>query len=407
MSLAIEGTPSTSWRDTGCDFVAAADKVAPMVEAQADDAEQLRHQTQDVVAALRSAGLYRLLLPSALGGEEQNFVDAMRAVERLAYADGSAGWCAMVANVAASSVGAYLPEGGAQQVFGSGPDVLIAGQGVPRGQARRAQGGYVVRGEWSYGSGIYFADLIHCGCFLMDGDRPQIGPDGAPVSMLVHFGSNEITLNDNWNTLGLRGTGSFDYSLKSAEIFVPEHMCYLYAADQPLRGGNQYSVGLIGFTTWGHSSWALGIGRRILDEIASIARAKKGPFGLLGASASFKQAFAEAEAKYRAARAFCYESWSELDRALGDGERAGLTHIALVRMAMRHLHDVVSEIATFAHRAGGGATLRSGILQRCYRDVHSGTQHVLLSDEILQECGRALLNMTGEDARWGIFGVLE
>lgn len=407
MSLAIEGTPSASWRDTGCDFVAVAEKMAPLVEAQADDAEQLRHQTQDVVAALRSAGLYRLLLPRALGGEELNFVDAMRAVERLAYADGSAGWCAMVANVAASSVGAYLPERGAEQVFGSGPDVLIAGQGVPRGQARPVEGGYMVRGEWSYGSGIYFADLIHCGCYVMDGDRPQIGPDGVPVSMLVHFSPNEITIKDNWNTLGLRGTGSFDYSLKSDAIFVPEHMCYLYAADKPLRGGSQYGVGLIGFTTWGHSSWALGIGRRILDEIATIARAKKGPFGLLGASASFKQAYAGAEAKYRAARAFCYECWSELDLALGDDERAGLNHIALVRMAMRHLHDVVSEIATFAHRAGGGATLRSSILQRCYRDVHSGTQHILLSDEILQECGRVLLNLTGKDARWGIFGVLE
>jgi len=74
---------------------------------------------------------------------------------------------------------------------------------------------------------------------------------------------------------------------------------------------------------------------------------------------------------------------------------------------MGYLHDVVSDIATFAHRAEGGGTFRRSILQRCYRDVHSDTQRVSLSDEICQEGGRVLLNMTSENARWGIFGVLE
>lgn len=401
------GTASTVPDRPVQDFLDAAALAAPLIERRATEAEQARHQSQDVVEALRQAGLYRLLLPRALGGEETRFVDALRTVERLAYADGSAGWCAMVANVAAASVGAYLPDGGAQRVFATGPDVLIAGQGVPRGQARRTDGGYLVRGSWSYGSGIYFADLIHCGCLLMDGDKPQVGPDGVPVSMLVHFGPEEISLLDNWDTLGLRGTGSFDYALRSAEIFVPEDMCYLYAADTPLRGANRYSVGLIGFTTWGHSGWALGMGRRILDEMANLARGKKGPFGLLGDGAAFRQAFADAEARYRSARAFCYESWADLDRVLDTGERAGLDQIALVRIAMRHLHDVLSKVATFAHRAAGGVSLRPGVLQRCYRDAHSGTQHVLLADEIYQEGGRVLLGLTGEGARWGIFGVLE
>lgn len=264
-----------------------------------------------------------------------------------------------------------------------------------------------VRGAWSYGSGIYFTDLIHSGCFLMDGDRPQIGPDGEPVSILVHFGPEEISLLDNWETLGLRRTGSFDYALKSDENFVPEDMCYLYAADRPLRGGNRYSLGLVGFPTWGHTAWALGMGRRILDEIAILARGKAGPFGLLGFGAAFRQAYADVEARYRSARAFCYEAWADLDRTLDSGDRAGLAQIALARVAMRHLHDVLSRVATFAHRAGSSVSLRPGILRRCYRDVHSGTQHVLLSDEIYQGGGRVLLGITGEDARWGIFGVLE
>jgi hypothetical protein len=72
---------------------------------------------------------------------------------------------------------------------------------------------------------------------------------------------------------------------------------------------------------------------------------------------------------------------------------------------MRHLHDVVSETSTFAHRAARGLSLRPGILQRCYRDIHSGTQHIFLADEIVQECGRVLLGGASENAEWMILNL--
>lgn len=96
-----------------------------------------------------------------------------------------------------------------------------------------------------------------------------------------------------------------------------------------------------------------------------------------------------------------------LDRVLDKGERAGLAQIVLQRIAMRHLHDELSEIATFAHRTAGGVSLRPRVLQRRYRDAHGGRQHVLLADEICQQGGRILLGVTGEGARCGIYGVLE
>ena len=87
------------------------------------------------------------------------------------------------------------------------------------------------------------------------------------------------------------------------------------------------------------------------------------------------------------------------------GEPASLEQIALIRMAMRHIHDVLSEISTFAHKTSRGVSLRPSVLQRCYRDIHSGTQHILLADEIVQECGKVMLGAAGEDAQWTMFGV--
>jgi alkylation response protein AidB-like acyl-CoA dehydrogenase len=240
----------------------------------------------------------------------------------------------------------------------------------------------------------------------MNGDKPLTDADGAPEVIIVHIERKDFELRDNWDVLGLRGTGSYDYGLKADELFVPDYMCYPFSADVPRRGGTQYTVGLIGFTAWGHTSWALGVGRRVLDEIAKIARTKSGPFGAVAESATFKHSFAQAESTYRAARAFCYEVWNDLSESLLRGERATLRQIALLRMAMRHIHDVMSETSTFAYRAGGGVALRSSILQRCYRDVHAGTQHLLLSDQIFQECGRVMLGMTSEKARWTVLGVI-
>ena len=388
-------------------LMAAAEELVQLVEKDAAESERLFRQTDRVVAALRETGIYAMLLPRALGGAELAFGESMRIVERLSWADGSAGWCTMVANVQAASGGAHLPPEGARLVYGKSPDVSMAGQGVPSGRARRVAGGYVITGRWSYGSGIHHAEWVHSGCVVMDGDRPALGVDGGPQTTIAHHPKSSIKLLGNWDVLGLRGTGSFDYAIADDELFVPDSLCYPPDATTPHHGGRQYEVGLVGFTAWGHTGWALGVGRRILDELARLARERRDVFGRLADSQTFKKSFAEAEARYRAARALVYDSWGAIDQAAAADRVAGLEPVALIRLAMRHLHDVLSDIATFAHRGARGVSLRDSILQRCYRDAHSGTQHMLLADEIVAECGRVLLGTTGPNARWTLFAVKE
>jgi alkylation response protein AidB-like acyl-CoA dehydrogenase len=290
-------------------------------------------------------------------------------------------------------------------VFAKGADMMGAGNGVPRGFAREVDGGYMFKGNWSYGSGIHHADWIHSGCFIMDGDKMRMVADHVPDIVLCHHPKNTITLKGNWDVLGLRGTGSYDYTLTDGEIFVPKHMTYKFNGDTPKRGGIQYSAGLVTITTWGHTGWALGVGRRTLDELAKMSHGRVDAFGKMTDSASFKQKFAEAEAKYRAARAFVYDSWEAVDEAYAKGREATVQELALIRMAMKYLHTVISENATFAHIASRGVSLRSGVLQRCYRDVHGGTQHLLLADEIQQECGRVMMGAISKDAVMTMFGV--
>ena len=227
---AKSGPPQVS---TGDDYMRAAIDLLPLVEAEADQAERIRHQTDKVVAALQRAGIYSMLLPRALGGGELPFIDAMRVVEQIAYADGSAGWCAMVGNVMSCSQ-AHVPEKGVKRMYANGPGTMVAGQGIPRGQARRVEGGYMVRGQWSYGSGIFHAEFAHSCCVVMDGDKAVTDVDGAPEVIIAHIERKDFELRDNWDVLGLRGTGSYDYGLKADELFVPEYMCYPRSVYSPL-----------------------------------------------------------------------------------------------------------------------------------------------------------------------------
>lgn len=382
-----------------------AEELLPLIEAEADAAEAQSHQSDRVVAALRRAGLYSMLLPRALCGGELPFAEAMEIIARLSWADASAGWCSMVAGVMSASLGAFVADEGARIVYGNGPDVTVAGNGVPRGYARGVPGGYMIRGHWAYGSGIHHAEWVHSGCFVMEGDKPLHKADGAPEIILAHHPKSSIVLKDNWDVLGLRATGSFDYTLKEPELFVPQALCYSFDGATVQRGGPQYRIGLVGLTSWGHTSWALGVGRRALDELARLARERADVFGKLTDSPSFRKSFADAEAKFRSASAFVRESWGDLSDAIVRGDTPSVEQLALIRLAMRHIHDALSDVTTFAHRTARGASLRAGTLQRCYRDAHAGTQHLLLADEIAMECGRVLMGATGPGAFWTMFGV--
>jgi alkylation response protein AidB-like acyl-CoA dehydrogenase len=388
-------------------YLERIERLVPDIEKDADVSEIQTHLTDNVVSKLRAAGLYSLLLPAELGGAELPHVDAMRILEKLAYVDGSTGWSVMVNNSLATLMALFISDAGAAQIFAGRPDVTVSGNGVPRGTARPVEGGYMIKGQWAYGSGIHFAEWIHSGCFLLGPDGEMVMmPNGQPRMLIAHHPRSTIELKGNWDVLGLRATGSYDYVLRDVEeLFVPSDMCYMFEAEETLRGTIQGSIGLVGYTAWGHTTFILGATRRMLDETAKLARNRVDVFGKMMDSPTFKYEFALAEARFRASRAFAYEAWQSVADTFAKDERASAEQVTMIKLALRHTHDVASDVATFCHRAARGASLRPGILQRCYRDIHAATQHVLMADEVIQECGRVLLGGTGAGAKWGVFGV--
>ncbi len=99
MNFQARGAAKTPASNPASEFHARLDALLPLVESRANDAETQGYLTDDVVAAMRKAGLYTMLFPKAVGGPELSPYDAMTVIERLAYTHASAAWCVLGGNM--------------------------------------------------------------------------------------------------------------------------------------------------------------------------------------------------------------------------------------------------------------------------------------------------------------------
>ena len=373
---------------------AKAWELAPLFTANAADNEARGSLNDATIAALRDGGFLGMWVPRCFGGAEAWPTQALEVIEALCYGDASAGWVLMAAQVAMGSAAAYLPPDTAKQLFGAAHPI-IAGQGAPNGRADVVPGGFRLTGRWRYGSGLLHAEYIHTGGLVFENgtQRALPGTDRPDVRIFI-LPVREAELLGNWDVLGLRATGSVDYAI--TDVFVPEEYTHLQSADIARSGGDLYRLTITGIGGICHTGFALGTGRRMLDELAAVARSDEGRPSVLpqrGGGESFHDQFGAAEARLRSARAFAYEAWRDVEATLKRGKPPTTRQTTLCRLALNHATTSIAEVCNFAYSWGGGVALRYGTLQRCFRDMHSGTQHVTTSPNILRECARELLGL--------------
>jgi alkylation response protein AidB-like acyl-CoA dehydrogenase len=300
----------------------------------------------------------------------------------------------MAANLSTGTGGAYLSDHAVAELWGDGRQPVIAGQGTRPGTAKTVDGGLSLSGSWSFGSGMKHATHVHSLGIIEETGEPRIFV--TPI--------DQVTLLGNWDVLGLCGTGSIDYSMDS--VFVPDGWSHFAVTTVPERGGSLYGLGIIGFAVTCHSGWAMGVGRRLLDELAGLVHGKAGRPGAQADSNAFQQGYAQAEAGFRAARAFVIEAWTDVSKSLYAGDGISVRQHTLVRLALTNITKALHEVADFVYLAGGTTALRHGTIQRLYRDVHAGTQHVTSSPAVWQTCGRELMGVA-QGQQWQFLDLVD
>ena len=382
-------------------MVRAAVELQPMLREYRDELEREQRIPPAVFARLREAGFYKMVIPRSLGGLQLDTLTFLRAVEKLAEGAGSVGW-----NLGNGGVGQLvtlgLPEDGVEEIYGKRADTIIAGTAVPGGgQAAPVKGGYRVTGRWQFGTGSQEASWM-LGSFQVIGDdgQPRRHPDGSAYWRGVFARSEVEIVPGSWDVAGLRGTGSFDWTVK--DVFLPERRT-MPQIGIPLENqwarwpGIVYQLPVQCWVGPHHSAVISGIARAGLDALIDLAGGKI-PRGRTGArlceSPQVQEAVGRADAILNAGRTYRSAQIAELWGTVAAGGETTLEQRARCRLASTYAADCAREAMDLVYRHGGSTSFKRGSrLAECWRDLHTVGQTVTLAPEWYPIGGRVFLGM--------------
>ena len=385
-------------QDDAGDCIARARDLRPLIAAHAARIEQEREIAPEVLAALHDAQLFRLLIPKSCDGLEVAPAVFMQAIEELAKADGSTAWCLAQAS-GCSMTAAYVEPRVAREIFGDAGSVMAWGPVGPDAKAVAVDGGYRASGSWSFASGIKHAGWLGCHCPVVEADgTPRLGPDGKPAERTMLIPKASAKIKDIWRVVGLKGTGSDNYTID--DLFVPDAYTFTResAADRR-ETGPLYRFTIFHLYGTGFAAIALGLARGALDDFVALAATKipKTKTFVLRDNAVIQSQVALAEAKLASSRSFLLQTLHETWEVAVRDEPLSLPQRAALKLAGTFaVHQAKDVVDTVYHAAGATAIFESNPFERRFRDVHTVIQQVQAQFANFEMVGQVLLGLPSQ-----------
>jgi len=347
------------------------DQLGPVLRRHSQSAESDRRLAPEVVAALKQHGTCNLFLPRSLGGEEVDPVSCALITEELARSDTAAAWFLMVAN-SPKLMAASWPESLVESLWLKDPHTLVAASGHSVLQAQTAGDQLIVSGRVGFSSGCHFADYIAAPA-VVDETRAMVLVPAA-----------DCVIEDDWDVLGMRGTGSNSVVLDM--VRVPRANAAPIAAQ--LNIANHYydsalyrCPGRVMFATYVPIS--LAVAGQALDILNNLARTKTpaATTQLLRERQVAQLKFGKALAKFRAARGYFLDSLQEAWERAESGEETTDAQRADLYLAGTHGVQASAEtVRLVADAAGTSAIYEQGKLARLVRDMEVLRHHGFASE---------------------------
>jgi alkylation response protein AidB-like acyl-CoA dehydrogenase len=355
---------------TAKDVIDNSYAVLRAVRAAADDIEAAGHLTPEIERLFRDAGFFQMGFPAARGGLEMTLEHQIEVVARVSRADGSAGWNVGVLNATGFYAGRLAEEPYAELY--PTRDEPTSGSFHPRGRADRVEGGWMVEGQWDWGSGSYSAQHVLGGCTAFEDGEPVIGPSGSQLLLGVWLPREAITVAHNWKTIGVRGSGSTSYSV-TTPVFIPA--AHAFDREAPNDGSKDPLNKSVHVGHFGLTGVALGLAQHAVDVVADALRAKLAKGVKLDAATL--QGYGEMVSEVDYTYAGVIEVARRSDEILFE-EGRGITEAQVARMTivqsgtaamLRRVMAIATEIASASYLFDGHP------LERIIRDSYGVYAH--------------------------------
>jgi 3-hydroxy-9,10-secoandrosta-1,3,5(10)-triene-9,17-dione monooxygenase len=369
--------------NAGLAVVAGVREVLPVLRDRAQQTEDARDVPAESVKAIEETGFFRLLQPARFGGLEAEPITFLSAVRLIASACGSTGWVASVLGVHAWQL-ALFPLPAQEEVWAGDAAVRASSSYAPTGRAEAVAGGHRLTGRWSFSSGCNHATWVLLGAIAAEGDG---GPADFRTFLLP---ASDYVIDDVWDTVGLRGTGSNDVVVDGA--FVPEHRSLSFsdvfrcrcpghevntAPLYRLPYGSLFSYSIttpiIGMATGAYDAHVAYQRERVRAAYVG-QKAKEDPFGQVR--------IAEAAAELDLAWLAVQRNMAELMELARAGEKIGVPlRLRIRRDQVRGTGQAIRAVDLLFENSGGRALKTGTPIQRFWRDAHAGRVHAINDPE--------------------------
>jgi alkylation response protein AidB-like acyl-CoA dehydrogenase len=348
---------------------------------------------------LIQAGLTQLWLPDALGGPETAPLELIQIIEALAKLDGAVAWSALISSVASRSAGQTGVEP-MRRLLPFGKMLAFSGSGHPTGTITRDGDGWRINGRWTLASFSRYSIITVLVCIEQENGAPRVDANGGPVLRLALLSSSKVQVMGNWNSGGLRSSGSHD--ITCTEVWMPDE--YTTPLDMPRRQpGPLYNLPMTSAAAIAVIGLPLGIAAASIDALTALARTKV-PFvstAPLCEQEHVQLEVAWAKTRLLAARAFAFEAVGALWASVSEGRPAPVEQQALVRMACCNAGDVGKEVVGRMYElAGSTALLEEAPFAAQLRDINAACQHINFANRLMVPPGRILLGLDPGTARF-------
>jgi alkylation response protein AidB-like acyl-CoA dehydrogenase len=338
--------------------------IADVLRAKSAEAEVMRDLHPDQLDLIYRQQWFRMLLPE----NPLPLPELVRLEEGISWADGPVGWTVTLCSGAGWFAG-FFPPGVVPDIF-SDKQMCLAGSGAPSGEAHVVPGGYRINGRWDYASGALHATAFTANCHILENGQKVLTDDRSPVVRAFLFRKEEVSVDRNWNTIGLIATGSHAFEVKNAEI--PADRCCDIASSQAKAGHPIYRYPFLQLAEATLAANLSGMGMHFLDCARSFfhQRSRSGRVPA-GAAQEMNAALEEAQETIGAKRTEFYKT---LDRSWENQ-----ANFDAVSQCSRGLVTEVRRMVDQLYPYGGlGAARPDTEINRVWRDLHTASQHNLL-----------------------------